>query len=59
MTDREIEVMRARIEAATAERDRLFRGGAEAEYLDAYVIVKALELELTEMLAQQRRHSMR
>jgi hypothetical protein len=56
MSERDIEAMRARIAAASSERDRHRRDGPEASYLQAYVVVKALELALDDLLAQSRPH---
>jgi hypothetical protein len=52
MSGHDIEVMRERIAAACTERDRHLRDGPEEHYVQSYVVVKALELELEEMLAQ-------
>lgn len=54
MTEHDIALMRQRIAAASTERDRHHREGPEEQYLQAYVAVKSLELELDEMLAQVR-----
>jgi len=55
MTEHDIEVMRQRIAAAKSDRDRWHRDGPQERFLESYVVVKALELELDEMLSQQRR----
>ena len=55
MTEHDIEVMRQRIATAKSDRDRWHQAGPQEKFLESYVVVKALELELDEMLSQQRR----
>lgn len=52
--DEQIDGLRERIALAQADRDALRTNGAEAQYLEAYVITKALEMQLEEMLCQPR-----
>ena len=47
-----IDQLRTRIAQAEAERNTWRVEGPEEKYLEAYVIVKALELELEEQLRQ-------
>lgn len=51
----QIEGLRERIALAQADRDALRTGGSEESYLEAYVITKALEMQLEELLCQPRR----
>ena len=53
--EQQIDGLRERIARAQADRDALRTNGAEEEYLEAYVISKALEMQLEEMLCQPRR----
>jgi hypothetical protein len=53
--EHEIDGLRERIALAQADRDALRTDGAEEKYLEAYVISKALEMQLEEMLRQPRR----
>ncbi|WP_298829568.1 hypothetical protein [uncultured Piscinibacter sp.] len=53
--EQEIEVLRQRITRAQNDRDELRKDGPEQKYLEAYVITKALEMELEEKLCQPRR----
>jgi len=53
MTSQEdIDVLKGRIATAESERDTWRVAGLEEKYLEAYVIVKALELQLDEQLRQ-------
>jgi hypothetical protein len=54
-TDDDIDTLKQRIAKAESERDSLRTSGREDKYLEAYVIVKALELQLDEQLRQPRR----
>lgn len=51
----EIESLRLRIAQAQADCDALRKAGPEEKYLEAYVITKALELQLDEKLCQPHR----
>jgi hypothetical protein len=53
--DDDIDTLKERIAQAERERDTLRTTGREEKYLEAYVIVKALELQLDEQLRQPRR----
>ncbi len=53
--EQQIEGLRERIARAQADRDELRKDGQEEKYLEAYVITKALEMELEEKLCQPRR----
>jgi hypothetical protein len=55
MTDKDIDSLRQRIESAKSERDRWHREGPPEKFHEAYVAVKAMELQLDEMLSQMRR----
>jgi len=56
MTDEDdIDTLKERIAKAESERDTWRSAGREEKYLEAYVIVKALELQLDEQLRQPRR----
>lgn len=48
----EIDKLRQRVATAEFERDRWSVSGPEERYLEAYVIAKALKLELDEKLCQ-------
>ena len=51
-THDEIDSLKRRIAAAQADRESWRVAGPEERYLEAYVIVKALELQLEETLRQ-------
>jgi hypothetical protein len=51
----DVDALRLRIEEAEARRDALRADGPEEKFLEAYVIVKALQLELEERLVQKPR----
>lgn len=53
--DQQIDRLRERIAQAQSDRDELRKDGPEEQYLEAYVITKALEMELDELLCQPRR----
>lgn len=54
-TGRDVEALRQRLAAARAECDRRRTDGPEGAFLQAYVAVKSLELQLDELLGQHRR----
>jgi predicted RNase H-like nuclease len=54
-TGRDLEALRRRLVDAKAECERRHAGGPHDAYLQAYVAVKALELQLDEQLRQPSR----
>jgi hypothetical protein len=51
----EIDLLRQRVAEAQSDCDLRRRDGPEQKYIEAYVIVKALMLELDEKLCQPKR----
>jgi hypothetical protein len=51
----DIDLLRERIAQAQHDCEAWRQAGPEEKYLESYVIVKALELELDEKLSQPRR----
>jgi hypothetical protein len=51
----DIESLKSRIAKAESECNAWRAAGVEEKYLEAYVIVKALEMQLDEQLRQPRR----
>lgn len=54
-TGRDVEALRQRLAAARAECDRHRADGPEGCFLQAYVAVKSLELQLDELMMGQPR----